>query len=147
MLLGLEDGAGAEDRMPKAGPKGAAQEVPREEGRIMAAIPAFAPTPVALASTLPELTIRVRPPALMQRYRQELLETFLKTVEAERPQIARVELHARASNERGIRLYESMGFVLEGRLERRIRSAHGDLEADVIMAWFNPGFDSLRNQC
>lgn len=111
-----------------------------EENRIMAAVHAFPPAPAALASTLSELTIGVRPAALGKRYGQELLEAFLKTVEAEMPHIARVELQARASNERGLRLYESLGFVLEGRLERRIRSAHGELEADVIMAWFNPGF-------
>jgi putative acetyltransferase len=111
-----------------------------EETRIMAALHAFKPSPAALASTLSDLTIGVRPAALGKRYGQELLEAFLKMVEAERPDIARVELHARASNARGLRLYESLGFVLEGRLERRIRSAGGELEADVVMAWFNPGF-------
>lgn len=111
-----------------------------EESRIMAAIHAFSPGPAALASTLSDLTIGVRPAALGKRYGQELLEAFLNLVAAERPDIARVELHARASNARGLRLYESLGFVLEGRLERRIRNAGGELEADVLMAWFNPGF-------
>lgn len=58
-----------------------------------------------------------------------------------------MELQARASNERGFRLYQASGFVLESRLERRIRSTHGNLEADVMMAWFNPGFISPPKQC
>lgn len=111
-----------------------------EEGRIMAAIHAFRPAPEALRHTLSSLTIGVRPSSLGKRYGQELFEAFLQHVEAEMPDIARVELHARASNLRGLRLYESMGFQHEGRLEHRVLDAHGELEADVMMAWFNPGF-------
>lgn len=111
-----------------------------EDSRIMAAIHAYPPGPASLATTLSSLTIGVRPAALGKRYGQELFEAFLQHIETERPDIARVELHARASNERGLRLYEAMGFTLEGRLERRVRSAAGDLEADVLMAWCNSGF-------
>lgn len=111
-----------------------------EEGRIMAAIHAFRPAPQSLNTTLSSLTIGVRPAALGKKYGQELFEAFLKTVEAEFPDVARVELHARASNVRGLRLYESVGFVVEGRLERRVHGAAGELEADVAMAWFNPGY-------
>ena len=113
-----------------------------EESRIMAAIHAFRPAPASLSATLSSLTIGVRPAALGKRYGQELFEGFLNKIELDMPDIARVELHARASNERGIRLYESIGFILEGRLERRVRSASGELEADVMMAWFNPGYNS-----
>ena len=111
-----------------------------EEGRIMAAIHAFRPALAALSATLSSLTIGVRPAALGKRYGQELFAAFLAHIEAEMPDIARVELHARASNERGLRLYESIGFLLEGRLERRVLSPSGELEADVMMAWFNPAF-------
>jgi putative acetyltransferase len=113
-----------------------------EDGRIMAAIHAFRPAPEALHHTLSSLTVGVRPSSLGKRFGQEIFEAFLKTIRDEMPDIARVELHARASNERGLRLYESMGFVLEGRLENRVLSPHGGLEADVMMAWFNPSFDS-----
>lgn len=41
------------------------------------------------------------------------------------------------SNARALRLYESLGFVREGRMERRIRTPLGTgVEADIPMAWF-----------
>ena len=38
-------------------------------------------------------------------------------------------------NERALRLYESLGFKQEGRMERRFRGPEGRYEADVPMAW------------
>ncbi|MEZ5557846.1 MAG: hypothetical protein R3E86_04785 [Pseudomonadales bacterium] len=49
--------------------------------------------------------------------------------------VLRVELIARESNSRAIRFYETLGFVIEGRLQARIRNLDGSLEADIPMAW------------
>jgi ribosomal protein S18 acetylase RimI-like enzyme len=46
-----------------------------------------------------------------------------------------VELIARESNAKAIAFYQSLGFVIEGRFERRIRNPDGSLEADIPMAW------------
>jgi putative acetyltransferase len=51
-----------------------------------------------------------------------------------------VELWVRESNIRGQRLYESLGFKTEGRMEKRIRNADGSYEADIPMGWLNPKF-------
>lgn len=64
-----------------------------------------------------------------------LFSALLSEVEQNHLQILRVELLARESNQRAIRFYESLGFHLEGRLEKRIRSVDGGFEADLSMAW------------
>jgi len=51
------------------------------------------------------------------------------------PHIIRVELIARESNQKAIRMYEAVGFKKEGRLEKRIRSVGSGFEADIPMAW------------
>ncbi|MGZ8364670.1 MAG: GNAT family N-acetyltransferase [Caulobacteraceae bacterium] len=50
------------------------------------------------------------------------------------PPIDRIELFAAASNPGAIRLYESLGFVQEGRFTGRIRHPDGRADDDVPMA-------------
>ena len=52
-----------------------------------------------------------------------------------RPDITRVELIVRQSNDRALRFYESLGFQREGELRLRIRNPDGSLDADIPMAW------------
>ncbi len=61
----------------------------------------------------------------------ELLKIVIET----RPEILRVELIARESNTNAISLYKKLGFVVEGRFEKRIKNEDGSLEADIPMAW------------
>ena len=65
-----------------------------------------------------------------------LFTTLLDTVTRERPDIVRVELMTAERNHRAQRLYESVGFIREGRLDRAIRGVDGTPEADIPMAWF-----------
>lgn len=65
---------------------------------------------------------------------------FLDQIKAYRPDILRVELVTQESNARAINLYKSVGFIIEGRLEKRIRMYNNTLEADIPMAWFNENF-------
>jgi len=39
-----------------------------------------------------------------------------------------------------LKFYEMLGFIKEGRFEKRIASDGGGFEADIPMAWFNPGY-------
>ncbi|MBX7219961.1 MAG: GNAT family N-acetyltransferase [Blastocatellia bacterium] len=50
------------------------------------------------------------------------------------PRIEKFELQVRSSNERAIRLYQSLGFVEEGRKTRRIKYGADDYQDDVYMA-------------
>jgi ribosomal protein S18 acetylase RimI-like enzyme len=65
-----------------------------------------------------------------------LFEQLIFLVESERNDILRIELIARESNQKAIGLYQRLGFVIEGRLEKRIY-ANGKFEADIPMVWFN----------
>ena len=64
-----------------------------------------------------------------------LFTELLNEVITKCPDILRIELIARESNERALRFYESLGFKREGRLEKRIRSVKGGFEDDIFMAW------------
>jgi putative acetyltransferase len=52
-----------------------------------------------------------------------------------------VELIARESNLKAIELYQSLGFLIEGRLEMRIKTTDNHYEADIPMGWQNPNYE------
>lgn len=98
----------------------------------------YPPEPGAFAHVLGELTVVVSPGFQGQGIGKKMFQTLLDLVRRERPGTLRVELITRESNKKAIKRYQSLGFVIEGRLEKRILGADGQLEADIPMAWFNP---------
>jgi ribosomal protein S18 acetylase RimI-like enzyme len=52
--------------------------------------------------------------------------------------IRKTELLTRANNDRAIRLFQSLGFIEEGRLRARLRREDGTYLDDVCMARFKP---------
>jgi RimJ/RimL family protein N-acetyltransferase len=50
--------------------------------------------------------------------------------------LEKIELLVRATNARAIALYRRFGFVEEGTLRRRVRTADGEFIDDITMAWF-----------
>lgn len=110
------------------------------DGPPRGALWAWRPDPASLKHTLSELTAAVHPDAQGKGLGRALFETFLGTVKARFQDIQRVELICRESNQAGLHLYESLGFLREGRFNRRILDPKGKLEADIPMAWFNPNF-------
>ncbi len=82
------------------------------------------------------LTIAVHPDAQGRGVGRALFTSMLEIVRRERPDVLRVELMSAESNLRALRLYEAMGFVREGRLDRAIQGPDGVPEADIPMAWF-----------
>lgn len=90
--------------------------------------------PSVFGHVLGDLTIAVDPGFQGRGIGRRIFAEFMRRVIEERPEIERVELIARESNAKAIRFYESLGFAVEGRLERRIRSG-GGYEADIPMAW------------
>lgn len=89
-----------------------------------------------LAHTLTSLTIAVHPDAQGLGVGHKLFRALLDEVRTHRLDIARVELIVQESNTRARRLYESVGFVAEGRMLQAILDPQtGRLETDVPMAW------------
>jgi ribosomal protein S18 acetylase RimI-like enzyme len=84
---------------------------------------------------LGNLTIAIDPLLQGRGIGRSLFNAFFALIEKEKPEIVRVELIVREKNKRAIGLYESLGFQIEGKMERRIRGVTGELEADIPMAW------------
>lgn len=82
------------------------------------------------------LTIAVHPAVQGRGVGRALFTSLLHAVAHEHPDIVRVELMTAERNQRAQRLYESMGFVREGRLDRAILGPDGTPEGDIPMAWF-----------
>lgn len=112
--------------------------VAEEGSHLLGFIHAASPGIGSLQHLLTDLTIAVHPTAQGKGVGRSLFQALLSHVIHQMPHIARVELFSRASNTVGLRLYASMGFLIEGRLRRRILDAEGALEDDVLMAWIRP---------
>jgi hypothetical protein len=68
----------------------------------------------------------------------------MNNITANRADILRGELVAWEFNQKAIALYEQPGFQQEGRFEKQIAFEDG-FEADIPMAWFNPGLRKTFN--
>ena len=108
------------------------------DGEIVGEIHASRVGIASLDTLLTDLTVAVAPKAQGMGMGRALFSALLAEVSDNMPHIVRVELFARSSNIRARALYESLGFVEEGRLRSRVRDASGELETDTIMGWLRP---------
>ena len=108
------------------------------DGTLAGEIHTYQLGPAMLAHVLGQLTIAVHPDWQGRGVGRSLFRALLDKVERDFPNVIRVELKARESNERAIGMYESLGFRKEGRMERRVRRVDGSFEADIPMAWHRP---------
>lgn len=83
------------------------------------------------------LTVAVAPDHVGRRIGRALMLDLLDWATGD-PRVRKIELHVRATNERAIRLYRSLGFVEEGRFRQRVRLPDGTFVDDLGMAWFSP---------
>lgn len=81
------------------------------------------------------LTIVVHPGHLGRGIGRAMMDDLLAWAKAD-PRVRKVELRVRDGNDRAIRLYESCGFVEEGRFRQRVRLLDGTYVDDIAMAWF-----------
>ena len=108
--------------------------------KIIGEIHCYKLTPKVFGHILSELTIAVDPDHQGLGIGKTLFKTLLKEVTAHRRDILRIELIARESNKKAIEFYQSLGFVIEGRLTNRIRAGAAGFEADIPMSWMNPNY-------
>ena len=109
-----------------------------ENGLIVGEIHASRVGIASLGHLLTDLTIAVAPQAQGRGVGRRLFQALLDEVTTNMPHITRVELFARESNVKARALYESLGFVEEGRLRARVNNAKGEPETDTIMGWLRP---------
>jgi len=116
-------------------------EHPEFPEELIAEVHACNPGPAAFKHVLSDLTVVVHPDFQGKKIGRTIFTIFLEEVGLKRPDICRVELIVRESNRRVIAFYQSLGFLIEGRFEMRIKTAEGNYEADIPMVWQNPNFD------
>lgn len=85
-----------------------------------------------------KITIAVHPEFQHQGIGRKLFTQLLDYITHKCPYILRVEAMTRESNTKARAFYASLGFIEEGRLEKRIHGVNGKFEADIPIAWFNP---------
>jgi ribosomal protein S18 acetylase RimI-like enzyme len=116
-------------------------EHPEHPEELVAEIHAYKPGIQVFDHVLSDLTIAVHSDFQGRKIGRTILTIFLEEIARNHPDIGRVELIARESNEKAIALYQSLGFLIEGRLEMRIRTTDHHYEADIPMGWLNPNFE------
>jgi ribosomal protein S18 acetylase RimI-like enzyme len=116
-------------------------EHPDNPSEVIAEIHAYKPGIQVFNHILSDLTIVVDPDFQGQKIGRTMLTIFLEEIARNLPDIGRVELISRESNRKAIALYQSLGFLIEGRMEMRIKTTEGIYEADIPMAWQNPNFE------
>lgn len=121
------------------------QLIIEDNNRFVAEIHCYKLEPFVFNHVLSELTIAVDPEFQGKGLGKLIFQTLLKIIEKDRNDILRVELIARESNQKAIQFYQKLGFVIEGRFEKRISASTNSFEADIPMAWFNKNFNSLIN--
>ena len=102
---------------------------------LCADIHASRPQPRDFQHVLGDLTVVVHPRVQGQGLGRRLFTAFLEHVRQHETGVSRVELITRESNARARKLYESLGFQLEGRLKARVKHPDGALEDDLFYAW------------
>jgi ribosomal protein S18 acetylase RimI-like enzyme len=116
-------------------------ENPNNAEQLIAEIHASTPQIHVFNHLLSDLTIAVHPDFQGKRIGRTIFTIFLEEVSTNMPNIAKIELITRESNKRAIHLYQSLGFIIEGRLEMRIKTPEGNYEADIPMGWQNPTYE------
>ncbi len=107
----------------------------KKNGRIIAEIHAYTPEINVFSHILSDLTICVDPDYQGHSYGRMIFSELIKVVKDKMLHIKRIELIARESNIKAIKFYESLGFVREGALRKRIYGVSGKYENDIPMGW------------
>lgn len=116
-------------------------ENPDNETELIASVHAYKKGIKVFDHVLGDLTLVVHPQFHGKKIRRTIFTIFLEEIGRNRPDVGKVELIARESNVKAIALYQSLGFLVEGRMEMRIKNAHDAYEADIPMGWRNPNFE------
>ena len=90
--------------------------------------------PDQFAHVLSDLTVAVDPAWQGKGVGRALFKALFAAAAQLTPPVIRIELMAREGNVDAIRLYQALGFAIDGRFEKRVRMPDGRLEADIAMS-------------
>jgi len=83
----------------------------------------------------------VHPDFQQKKMGRTLLTIFLEEIGRSKLEVGKVEIVIKESNRVALQLFQSMGFLIEGRWEMRVKNADGSYEAEIPMGWTNPNFE------
>ena len=89
---------------------------------------------------LTNVTVVVHPEFQSRGVGKQLILAFLEHIRRHRPDIRRVELESRVTNQKSVALFKSVGFVQEGTMKNKTRNADGRFEDSLLFGWENPDF-------
>ena len=115
-------------------------DYPDKADEIIAEIHCYKLGPKVFDHIFSELTIVIDPAFQGQGIGKFIFSHLLDFITSSRPDILRVELVVKESHTNARALYKKIGFIAEGRFEKRFRMTDGGYDADIPMAWFNPNF-------
>jgi ribosomal protein S18 acetylase RimI-like enzyme len=113
------------------------------DGQIIGELHTYPIGPKIFEHVLSNLTVGVHPDFQGQGIGRQLFTYLLTLIENEMPHILRVELNTRDGNERAIALYQSVGFLLEGRSKHRTKLVNGQFFDDLVMDWMNKNYAKI----
>lgn len=120
--------------LERAQRNGVTRAVWASDGSIVAEIHADRMGPRQFRHVLTDLTIAVHPDWQGKGLGSLLFKALIDAAPNLSPPITRIELFARSGNADAIRLYERLGFKVEGRFEGRVHLSDGTVEDDIAMA-------------
>ncbi len=103
-----------------------------DEGRILGEIHAWPSETQQLGHCLTNLTVAVDPAAQRRGVGRGLFEHLIEAAKAN-AKFRIIELYCREDNQRALDLYQSLGFVFEGRLKGRVWQDHGKPYLDDLL--------------
>jgi len=113
--------------------------VAEDQGRVVGHL-LLDPMPLNANSHICTLTIVVYPPRQQQGIGRKLMEYGIRWAN-QTIGVEKVELMVRASNERAVSLYRSVGFEEEGRIRKRVKTG-STYHDDIAMSLFTMGRDT-----
>ena len=120
--------------LERAARDGVSRAVWTPGGALAAEIHALRMAPAQFQHVLTDLTVAVHPDWQGKGLGSLLFQALIAAARELRPAITRIELMAREGNEGAIRLYQRLGFKIEGRFAGRVHLPDGTVEDDIAMA-------------
>ena len=105
-----------------------------ESGVLCGEIHAYRMGPAQFRHVLSDLTVAVHPEWQGRAIGSQLFGELFKGAAELSPKVERIELMVREGNGDAVRLYERLGFQIEGRFAKRVRLPNGTMEDDIAMA-------------
>ncbi|HEX4301189.1 MAG TPA: GNAT family N-acetyltransferase [Rhizomicrobium sp.] len=120
--------------LERAARDGVSRAVWAPDGALAAEIHALRMAPAQFSHVLTDLTVAVHPDWQGKGLGSMLFQALIDGARQMAPPISRIELMAREGNADAIRLYQRLGFKIEGRFAARVHLPDGTVEDDIAMA-------------